>query len=81
MARIFSFECCTCGESFNVYSENLVQKDCLVCPNCSNRLSDEVFQKLKASAQLLIEVDKNSKVRNASHLTNRNPNHFDYKIQ
>lgn len=81
MASIFTFTCATCDESFNVYSNNLVKKDCLICPNCSNRLPDEVFHKLKTATELLIEVDKNSEQTDGSHLSGDNLNHFYYKIQ
>lgn len=77
---IFKFECCTCSESFNVYAENLVKKDALICPNCDNKLPDGVFQKLKTATNLLIEVNKNSSIQNDC-FSNGNPNHFFYKIQ
>ena len=76
----YSFECCTCGETFRVFDDNLVKKDSLICPNCSNQLPDDVFQKLKAAAKLLLEVNENSttseKLFHAENL-----NHFYYKIQ
>ena len=76
----YNFKCGTCSETFNVYDKNLVKKDSLICPNCSNKLPDEVFQKLKSAAELLVEVNKNSTKLDGA-VTRQNSNHFYYTLQ
>lgn len=76
----YTFKCGTCSESFNVYSENLIKKENLICPNCGNRLPDVLFEKLRTAAKLLNEVDENS-TKLDGVITRSNPNHFYYKIQ
>ncbi len=77
---MYTFTCNKCLESFNVQSKYLVQKERLICPNCSNQLPDNVFEKLKSAAQALNEYDKNSEILN-NNITLSNKNHFYYKIQ
>lgn len=57
--RTYNFQCCTCNEDFKVQSRYLTQKDSLVCPNCSAKLADNVFEKLKTAATALKEYDEN----------------------
>lgn len=57
--RTYNFECLDCGCKFNVESKYLVQKENLVCPNCSAQLPDNIFAELKTAAKSLEEYDKN----------------------
>lgn len=56
--RTYTFECRDCNEKFNVNEVFLLQKDNLVCPNCSAKLPDSTFEKLKTVATSLEEYDK-----------------------
>lgn len=57
--RTYNFECLNCGCKFNVESSYLVKKENLVCPNCSAKLPDNIFEELKTSAKALEKYDKN----------------------
>lgn len=57
--RTYNFECFDCGCKFNVESKYLVQKENLICPNCSAKLPDNIFEVLKTAAKALEEYDKN----------------------
>lgn len=54
----FSFTCHTCSEQFNVEFKYILNKDSLVCPNCSNTLPDDAFQKLKTIVTSLTEYEQ-----------------------
>ena len=58
--RTYHFECLACGEKFNVQSKFLVQKDSLVCPNCSAKLPDSTFEILQKAATSLRDYDLKS---------------------
>lgn len=57
----FHFQCEMCGEQFNVQLRYLLNKDSIVCPNCSASLSDDSFKYLKSAANSLYEYQKRSK--------------------
>lgn len=57
--RTYNLECLNCSCKFNVESRYLVQKENLVCPNCSAKLPDNIFEELKIAARALEEYDKN----------------------
>ena len=57
--RTYNFECFDCGCKFSVESKYLVQKENLVCPNCSANLPDNIFEELKTVARSLEGYDKN----------------------
>lgn len=77
----YNFTCATCSESFNIHFKNIIKKDTLICPNCSNKLPDELFGKLQSATKLLMEVNDNANKKDNSHLTHANPNHFYFQIQ
>lgn len=57
--RKYNFECFDCGCEFTVEEKYLVQKENLICPNCSAKLPDNIFNELKTAATALMEYDKN----------------------
>lgn len=67
----FSFMCQNCNEQFNVDFEYMLKKDSLVCPNCSNTLSDDTFQHLITIAKSIKEYEASGLERNIEK-----PNHF-----
>ncbi|MDE7323149.1 MAG: hypothetical protein K2N73_10585 [Lachnospiraceae bacterium] len=75
--RTYNFQCCDCNEKFNVESRYLVKKENLVCPNCSAKLSDDIFEKLKTAAITLEEYDKN----HPDVTMDENAKHFILNIQ
>jgi len=77
---VFNFKCGTCAETFNVEFKYLLNKECLICPNCSNTLTDNNFQKIKGATQLLHSYNENSTLK-TNGMTHSNPNHFHFTIQ
>ncbi len=75
--RKYHFQCLNCGEGFNVRSEFLVEKDSLVCPNCSAKLPDSTFELLKKAATSLRDYDS----KNPDAQRSENYNYFSVSIQ
>lgn len=71
----YKFKCQACGNEFYVDSEYMIKKESLVCPNCSNTLSEKAFNHLKNAAISLEEYRKCGMDDNLS------PNHFELTIQ
>ncbi len=71
----FVFKCRKCKEQFKVQFRYMLQKESIVCPNCSNAFPEDAFRHVKAVATSLkeygeIELDKNNEFK-----------HFDLSIQ
>lgn len=54
----FNFKCQKCGEQFRVQFRYMLQKENIVCPNCSNTFPEESFRHIKAVATSLEEYGK-----------------------
>ena len=54
------FYCYNCHESFNIIDRYLVQKDSIICPNCSLKLNDKSFINLKHAIQNLNDAHSNN---------------------
>lgn len=75
--RTYNFECRDCEEKFNVKESFLLEKENIVCPNCSAKLPDNVFEKLKTAAKLLEEYDESR----TEATKDKNANYFVVNIQ
>lgn len=49
------FSCNKCGENFNVSAKYLIEKDAVICPNCSSEFLNSSFVKLKEG---IIKIQK-----------------------
>lgn len=68
----FNFKCMRCSAVFKVQLKYMIAKDSLVCPNCGDKLPDNVFEKLKTVADSLKEYEESQ---------NENQPHFQVTIQ
>lgn len=71
----FNFKCRKCGEQFKVQFGYMLQKENIICPNCSNTFPEDSFRHIKAVVTSLeeygkIELDKHNDFK-----------HFDLSIQ
>ncbi len=70
----FNFTCQRCQEQFNVQFKYMLQKENIVCPNCSNILPETSFCHIKAVAAALKEYGEAEMDRNKMK-------HFTFTIQ
>ncbi len=64
----FVFKCRKCKEQFKVQFRYMLQKEGIVCPNCSNTFPEDAFHHVKAIATSLekygeLELDKNNEFK------------------
>lgn len=53
---MFTFHCNTCEEKFNIYFENLYDKDTISCQNCGNQIPDEAIKSLKTFSNAYMDT-------------------------
>lgn len=63
----FKFTCNECEEQFSVEFKYMLKKEALVCPNCSNTLSDDALQHLKTIVSSIEEYEKIGADKCAEH--------------
>lgn len=70
-----NFKCQSCSEDFNVSIYNMINKNGISCPNCSNELPNNALQHIKTVASSLQEYLKAERGKEAEE------KHFKVTIQ